>query len=207
MLLLRNTRCHKPNGKMNVISCKRKCGNVSDKAIYFWKYNRVESIEKIHIYLLFYVICTNFKRDISGRKYVVLNYYCREKKFDIFECDFSANVYIYLKIRNYFISSRRDPFLIYLVMFVNRIFGNYYCTSYAGGGSDGVVGRGVLSACPQLKLIAFAEVDYVHLNSRDREQARESARGHAAFPRYRKNTDQLKDSWFPINSTPVPCRN
>lgn len=59
-------------------------------------------------------------------------------------------------------------------MFANRIFGNYCYTGYAGGGSDGVVGRGVLSARPQLKLIAFAEVDYVHLNSRDREQPRES---------------------------------
>jgi len=82
------------------------------------------------------------------------------------------------------------------------MFRNYCHTGFAGGCSDSVVGRGVLSARLQLKLIAFVEVDYVHLNSRDREQARERA-----YFRDIAKTGRLKDSWFPINSTFVPCRN
>jgi len=72
--------CHRLNGKINVISCKCK---VSDKILlYFWN---------IYMYICFYVICTNFKRDISGKKYVVLNYTI-VRKLSIFKCNFCANL-------------------------------------------------------------------------------------------------------------------
>lgn len=56
---------------------------------------------------------------------------------------------------------------IHRMMFANHeIFENYYSPGYVGGAW--------FYACPQLKLITFAKVDYVHLNSHDRASERES---------------------------------
>lgn len=44
-------------------------------------------------------------------------------------------------------------------------------------GNRDATGRGGFNARPQLKLISLAEVDYVHLNSRDRARSLARARG------------------------------
>lgn len=72
---------------------------------------------------------------------------------------------------------------IHRIMFANReIFGNYYNFRVMPAGP--VVAW--FYACPQLKLIAFAKVDYVYLNSHDRERASERAVDAVIFPLYPK---------------------
>lgn len=83
-------------------------------------------------------------------------------------------------------------------MFANRIFGNYCYTGYAGGGSDGAVGCGVLSARPQLKLIAFAEVDYVHLNSSRSRASKGKSEGARYFRDIAKTLTGSKTRGFPL---------
>lgn len=85
------------------------------------------------------------------------------------------------------------------IMFANHeIFENYYNPGYAGGG-------GRLYACSQLKLITFAKVDYVHLNSHDRANERARIRGISAVFQNIRPVRRLALSFLLILHFVVTC--